>query len=77
MTYGHQGGAAFNQDQLGGWKSLERERDSLKVEVERLRCFRDAVVEAMVENAGGGQPFAYIWQTRWDEIKAAVEQKGR
>lgn len=51
--------------------------DSQAAEIVRLRGFRDAVVEAMVENAGGGQPFAYIWQRKWDEIKAAVEKKGR
>lgn len=39
-------------------------------EIERLRAFHDAVVSSITEHAGAGQEYAYIWQNRWDEIKA-------
>ena len=36
----------------------------------RLNQFRDRVLSAMTEHAGGGQEYAYVWQSEWDEIKA-------
>ena len=36
----------------------------------RLQQFRDAVLSAMTEHAGGGQEYAYVWQSEWDRIKA-------
>ena len=47
------------------------DRQCDKCEIERLQAFRDAVYENIVENAGGQFPYAYIWQARWDGIKAA------
>lgn len=39
--------------------------------IDRLRKFHDAVMDAMVENADNmTDQFAYIWQRRWDQIKA-------
>ena len=44
-------------------------------ELERLRAFRDAVVGEIHENAGNTQnPFAYLWQSRWEEIKAMAAE---
>ena len=42
-------------------------------ELERLRAFRDAILGSITENAGAQTAYAYIYQHRWDEIKAAVE----
>ena len=36
----------------------------------RLQQFRDRVLSAMTEHAGGAQSYAYIWQSEWDRIKA-------
>jgi len=50
--------------------------DEAKAEIERLKAFREAVMEAMHENAGNLQnPFAYIWQAKWEEIKAAEKAR--
>lgn len=43
----------------------------LQLELDRLREFCDAVHREITENAGGGTPFAYLWQSRWEQIKAA------
>jgi hypothetical protein len=56
-----------------------------KKELERLRTERDAladwqrrVVDTMHENAGNLQnPYAYIMQSRWDELKKEVEETRR
>ena len=40
------------------------------LEIDRLQQFRDAVLSAMTEHAGGQTDFAYIWQSEWDRIKA-------
>lgn len=45
-------------------------------EIERLRAFRDAVLSSITEHAGGGQEYAYIWQDRWEKIKAAEAAGG-
>ena len=47
----------------------------LRAELERLQSFRDAVYGSIIENAGAQSPFSYIWQGRWDEIKA--DEKGK
>jgi len=46
-------------------------------EHKRLRAFRDAVLLFIVENAGGDDSFAYIWQSEWDKIKAALTAGGK
>jgi hypothetical protein len=45
-------------------------------EIGQLRKFRDRVTAAITEHAGNQEnPYAYIWQSEWDKIKAeAVEQ---
>jgi hypothetical protein len=45
-------------------------------ELARLRAFRDAVYREIYENAGAQTAYAYIYQHRWDEIKAAEKGKG-
>ena len=49
---------------------LFREWCEQAVEIDRLRQFRDRVLSAMTEHAGGAQEYAYIWQSEWDRIKA-------
>ena len=42
---------------------------------EQLRQFRDAVYEHIIENAGTLEnPYAFIRQSRWEQIKAAEKQ---
>ena len=47
-------------------------------DTKKLLDWQKRVVETMSENAGGGDPFAYIRQTKWDKMKAeAVEMQER
>ena len=47
-----------------------KESYSQAAEIDRLRQFRDRVLSAMTEHAGGQADFAYIWQSEWDRIKS-------
>lgn len=44
-------------------------------ELARLRAFRDAVYQHATENAGAQAELVYIWQSKWDEIKAAEKAR--
>ena len=39
-------------------------------DTKKLLDWQKRVVETMFENAGGGSPYAYIWQSKWDKLKA-------
>ena len=48
--------------------------DSDSEKLRKLLEWQKRVVETMYENAGGGDPYAYIWQKKWDELKREAEQ---
>jgi hypothetical protein len=43
-------------------------------DTKKLLNWQRRVLETMYENAGGGEPFAYIWQTKWDKLKQEAEE---
>ena len=58
-----------SMDMQGLFVSAGTTREAM-AEIDRLQQFRDRVLSAMTEHAGGAQEYAYIWQSEWDKIKA-------
>ena len=43
-------------------------------DTKKLLDWQRRVLETRYENAGGGDPYAYVWQKKWDELKREAEE---